>query len=129
MRLLPVLALLIACTQPVLAEGVEEVRPPSDDALADIAKPEMLHMFALGNLVASSCSGLSLESGDAALIAATGQRLAELLQVDGNTYHLAYLEPALLEMALPDTCEKYGGETRVLAQRLRAMGGATGFRP
>ena len=109
----------------VQARGPVQVQLPPDAALAGLLKQESLYIFPLMNLVANNCPATGLQPGDSHLLAATGQRIAELMGISEHAQREVYLEPALREIQQADTCTRYAGSLSPVVAELRRLGATT----
>lgn len=111
------------CALPLAsASSLMQVQLPADEHLQPLLSDEYLFIFPLMNLVANNCADVALAPGDAQILAAVGQRIVELMQVSAHTQQEVYLNAALTEMALPDSCANYAPGILPVVTQLRALG-------
>ena len=121
------LALCLGAGPQALANGQVQVRVqlPPDAALAGLLNEESLFIFPLMNLVANNCPDTCLQPGDSHLLAATGQRIVELMAVSEHLQRVLYLESALREIQQADVCTRFAGSLTPVVTELRRLGATT----
>ena len=98
---------------------------PPDAALAGLLNEESLFIFPLMNLVANNCPDTGLQPGDSHLLAATGQRIVELMAVSEHLQRVLYLESALREIQQADVCTRFASSLTPVVTELRRLGATT----
>ena len=119
------LALCLGAGPQALANEQVQVQLPPDAALAGLLKEESLFIFPLMNLVANNCPGTGLQPGDSHLLAATGQRIVELMAVSDHLQRVLYLESALREIQQADVCTRFASSLTPVVTELRRLGATT----
>lgn len=109
---------------PAHAQPYTTVQTPPASAIASISSEDTLSQLALANLVASNCADHGLTKGDAGLLAATAQAVAEHLGVSTETYFSGYIHSAMAEIAGSDGCGQHADAARSLAEKVKELGGA-----
>ncbi|KRG73947.1 hypothetical protein ABB30_14955 [Stenotrophomonas ginsengisoli] len=119
------LALCLGAGPQALANEQVQVQLPPDAALAGLLKEESLFIFPLMSLVANNCPDTGLQPGDSHLLAATGQRIVELMAVSDHLQRVLYLESALREIQQADVCTRFAGSLTPVVTELRRLGATT----
>lgn len=119
------LALCLGAGPQALANEQVQVQLPPDAALAGLLKEESLFIFPLMILVANNCPDTGLQPGDSHLLAATGQRIVELMAVSDHLQRVLYLESALREIQQADVCTRFAGSLTPVVTELRRLGATT----
>ena len=119
------LALCLGAGPQALANEQVQVQLPPDAALAGLLNEESLFIFPLMNLVANNCPDTGLQPGDSHLLAATGQRIVELMAVSEHLQRVLYLESALREIQQADVCTRFAGSLTPVVTELRRLGATT----
>ena len=120
-----ILTMALGAAAQAQARDQVEVQLPPDAALTGLLKDESLYIFPLMNVVANNCPDTGLQPGDSHLLAATGQRIAELMGVSEHRQREVYLAPALQEIQQADTCSRYAGSLATVVAELRRLGATT----
>lgn len=119
------LALCLGAGPQALANGQVQVQLPPDAALAGLLNEESLFIFPLMNLVANNCPDTGLQPGDSHLLAATGQRIVELMAVSEHLQRVLYLESALRQIQQADVCTRFADSLTPVVTELRRLGATT----
>lgn len=119
------LALCLGAGPQALANEQVQVQLPPDAALAGLLNEESLFIFPLMNLVANNCPDTGLQPGDSHLLAATGQRIVELMAVSDHLQRVLYLESALREIQQADVCTRFASSLTPVVTELRRLGATT----